>query len=678
MPLPIKLFPKTNAAAAVAICCASVFANAFVPDSLHLSHLSRRSRSPASTIGSILQSTVSPTPSTSALDADFDPEHMARDPSAEASTHDRERQEELAHNAQDHRQCEVAINMEKYKRGLRDFNNHLTKLSKRCLDDQSNNQEDVIGCAALAEGMLRRLQRLVDDADASGEAIKFRPDIVSYNIVLGAWAKAANALAEGRGRGTPDSTLDTNMAEVNVYTPSDAAGKAEAILQDMESAYLYGTSTIAPDVMSYNSVLDALAKGRGKDSMEKADALVKRMIQLSSGGEEGKEGVVNGSSEDWARVRPDTITYNSLIESLDHTQEGLDRAVQILNRLEKEYAENGDKRLKPNIRTANQVINAYAKHSMEKSKKGFFENKEDREEAWDNAENARALLKKMKKRYNDTGDKDVRPDAATVTTVIEAYARVGLSKAASKADELLMEMKKMNYAPPNFRTYTAVATAWAKNPGDDRSLNRVKELVKEMEEVNEEMEAKTKGSIPRAKSVKPNTRTYTTLISAWAKSKEPTKAQEALRILKKMRSMVDGGDMDAKPSIYTYNAVIDACSRCQEGSGDHQVEALKIAFAVNKAIKADKEVSANPTTFATLMKCAKYLIPRGEERNTVATAVLEGAKKAGVANGAVLREFLMCADRDVFDKVAGDLVDMYGNVSFGDIPQAWKRNANRN
>lgn len=606
---------------------------------------------------------------------------MARDRSAEASTHDRERQEELAHNAQDHQHHEVAIDLEKYKngkRGLRDFNHELSKLSNRCLDDQKNNQEDVIGCAALAEGMLRGLQHLADGADAKGEEVKFRPNVVSYNMVLGAWAKATQALAEGRGRGTPDSKLDTNMAEVNVYTPSDAATRAEMILHEMETSYLYGKSSIAPDVTSYNSVLDALAKARGRDSMDRAEALVRRMVYLSKGVEQVKDGVikdeiVNGSSEHWADAAPDTITYNSLIESLDHTQEGLDRAVQILDMLEKEYIEHGNERLKPNIRTANQVINAYAKHSTEKSKRGYFENKEDREEAWNNAEKARSLLEKMKKLYDDTGDKEVRPDAATVTTVIDAYARVGLSKSASKADALLSDMKKMNYAPPNFRTYTAVATAWAKTPSDDRSLDRVKELVKEMEEVNADMEANTKGDIPRAKSVKPNTRTYTTLISAWAKSQEPTKAQEALKILKKMRTMAEGGDMDVKPSVYTYNAVIDACSRCQ-GPGDHQVEALKIAFAVNKAIKADSGVAANPTTFANLMKCAKYLIPRGEQRNSVATAVFEGAKKAGLANGAVLKEFVMCADRDVFDEVAGELVDMYGHVSFDSIPKAWRKN----
>ena len=174
-----------------------------------------------------------------------------------------------------------------------------------------NNQEDVIGCAALAEGMLRGLQHLADDADARGEEVKFRPNVISYNMVLGAWAKAAQALAEGRGRGTPDSTLDTNMSEVNVYTPSDAATRAETILHDMETSYLYGKSSIAPDVTSYNSVLDALAKTRGKDSMDRAEALVRRMVYLSKGVEQVKDSVVkgeivNGSSEHWADAAPDT------------------------------------------------------------------------------------------------------------------------------------------------------------------------------------------------------------------------------------------------------------------------------------------------------------------------------------------------------------------------------------
>ncbi len=671
MPVPIKMIPTAAIISLIVTSCSSLFANAFVPESLQ--HFSGRSPTSATTI--ILRSTVTPTSSSSALDADFDPEHMARDRSAEASTHDREVQEELAHTSEGNWKHVVAIDPNKFERGLTDFNYILTTLTKRCLDDDSSEQEDVIGCAALAEGSLYGLQRLVDDADASGENIKFRPDVISYNHVLNAWAKAAQALAEDRGRGTPDSTLDTDISKLNVYTPSDAAERAEMILQDMETSYLLGTSTIAPDTTSYNTVLVGITKSRGKDSMERADALVKRMVHLTSGGENEKEGVVNGSADDWSGAQPDIITYNTLIESLAHTQEGLDQSLKIFDMLEKKYSENGDERLKPNIRTANQVINAYAKHIMEKSTKGYFESKEEREEAFSNAEKARALLKKMKKRYNDTGDKDLRPDAVTFTTVIDAYARIGLSKSAAKADELLSEMKKTNYAPPNFRTYTAVCTAWAKTPGDNRSLGRVEELVKEMEDVNEQMEADAKGkSIPRAKSVKPNNRTYTCQISAWAKSKEPTKAKAALKILQKMRLLAESGDEDAKPTIQTYNAVIDACARCQ-GLGEQQVEALKIAFAVNKAIKADSDVKANPTTFANLIKCTKYLIPQGDERNNVATAVFESARKAGLVNGRVIREMLSTADRDIFDKVAGELVDMYGNVSYADIPPAWKKNA---
>ena len=670
MPVPIKMIPAAAIISMMATSCSSLFANAFVPKSLH--HLSIRSPTAATAI--ILQSTVSPTSSPSALDADFDPEHMARERSVEASTNDREVQEDLAQTSQGHWKHVVDVDPNDFQKGLTDFNYLLTTLTKRCLDEDSSEQEDVIGCAALAEGLLYGLQRLVDDADANGNVIKFRPDVISYNNVLNAWAKAAQALAEDRGRGTPDSTLDTDISKLNVYTPSDAAERAEMILQDMETSYLLGTSTIAPDTTSYNTVLVGISKSRGKDSMKKGEALVKRMIHLTSGGENKKEGVVNGSADDWSGAHPDIITYNTLIESLAHTQEGLDQSLKIFDMLEKKYSENGDERLKPNIRTANQVINAYAKYIMEKSTKGYFESKEDRELALSYAEKARTLLKKMKKCYNDTSDKDVRPDAATFTTVIDAYARVGLSKSASKADELLSEMKKTNYAPPNFRTYTAVATAWAKTPGDNRSLGRVQELVKEMEDVNEQMEADAKGkSIPRAKLVKPNTRTYTTLISAWAKSKEPTKAKEALKILQKMRALAKDGDKDAGPTINTYNAVIDACARCQ--GLEEQVEALKIAFAVNKAIKADSDVKANPTTFANLIKCTKYLIPRGDERNNVATAVFESARKAGLASDRVIREMLSAADRDSFEKVAGELLDTQGHVSYAAIPPAWKKNA---
>jgi hypothetical protein len=55
---------------------------------------------------------------------------------------------------------------------------------------------------------------------------------------------------------------------------------------------------------------------------------------------------------------------------------------------------------------------------------------------------------------------------------------------------------------------------------------------------------------------KPNTRTYTSVIDAWAKSGEKGAARRAEQILNNMIAQFDAtGDVDVKPNVHTSNAV---------------------------------------------------------------------------------------------------------------------------
>ncbi len=71
-------------------------------------------------------------------------------------------------------------------------------------------------------------------------------------------------------------------------------------------------------------------------------------------------------------------------------------------------------------------------------------------------------------------------------------------------------------------------------------------------------------------------------ITAWARSLDNTKPQRALRLLKKVSDMYkETKDRRIQPTLYMYNAVIDACAKCY-GTPEQQGKALQIAFAVNK------------------------------------------------------------------------------------------------
>ncbi len=130
-------------------------------------------------------------------------------------------------------------------------------------------------------------------------------------------------------------------------------------------------------------------------------------------------------------------------------------------------------------------------------------------------------------------------------------------------------------------------------------------------------------------------------------------------------------DRRIQPTLFTYNAAIDACAKCY-GTPEQQANALKIAFAVNKAISAAK-LKANHVTYATLLKAANTLLVSGKEKNEVVKAVFDRCKKEGYVDMTVLKTFKLAADQDLFYEVLECAKDRNGNVDFDLIPSDWSK-----
>ena len=90
------------------------------------------------------------------------------------------------------------------------------------------------------------------------------------------------------------------------------------------------------------------------------------MMDLSEGrGEtaDGDDAVVNDDASLWESVRPDTATYNGVIEAWAHSPDprGLEKARDTLDDMERRFADTSDLRIRPNVRTYTTVINAWVR-----------------------------------------------------------------------------------------------------------------------------------------------------------------------------------------------------------------------------------------------------------------------------------------------------------------------------
>jgi len=504
---------------------------------------------------------------------------------------------------------------------LKEFNEHLEKMAQKC---SSMNQPVIVRAA--------ECQALWEEAKQNSS---FEPDIISFHHVLAAWNQCTQTLVKSRrNRQSLPSQSGPNQVTVDVYTPLDAAKRATALL------FAYDE----PDLVSYNTVMDAWSKSRVPEAPDAAERLLKRMMDDES-------------------VEPNTNSFNLLIDAWANSnkENSVDKANQIYRHMER-LAGDESKSVNPGIRTVNAVLHAYARksaqHTSQNDQVGF-------EEAAKCAAASLALLNEMKQRYEETGDTNWQPDMATYTSVMDVHSRCATYRTTRTAGDLLNELKDLyektgNFRhKPNFRTYTTLVTAWSRTKSDE-SPQRVESIMKEM----------------RLSGEKPNARTYTAAIQCWARSRDPSKAKRVLKLLMEMRDEYKKtGSEHVRPTTLTYNNAIDACARCQ-GSPDQKTESVKIAFAILKTIEMDSEIDPNSNTYSTLIRALNFLMPSGDERNTVGKAVFEKSKKAGFVDFLTLKNLKMVLDSESMRTALEGNLDQSGDINISLIPSAWKKNAN--
>jgi Pentatricopeptide repeat domain len=362
-------------------------------------------------------------------------------------------------------------------------------------------------------------------------------------------------------------------------------------------------------------------------------------------------------------VKPDSLSYNGVVDAWAYSgkPEAVQKVKQIWQHMEQLYAQDEEKRIKPTIRTVNSIIQAHAKQVQ-----ALIEAR-NIEEARKMAREAEEFLDLMKERYEQTQDPDHMPDVMTYTTVMDTYGRCGRYHSTLRAKTLFEELQHLYKETgnprlkPNVRTYTSLITAWSKTRSPD-STKEAERLLKQMWDSKDP-------------EIQPNARTYTSVIHAWGRSNDHDKAQRALKVLQDMKALQkEHKRLDLKPTLVTYNAALDACARCQ-GDLTQQTDALKISFAILKAIQQDDALEANSMTFSTLLRACSFLLASGPERNKVGTVLFEKATKAGMADYRVLLQLRKAVDSVTLQELLKPLhQDGRGNFDFNTAPPSWSRN----
>ena len=305
---------------------------------------------------------------------------------------------------------------------------------------------------------------------------KVVPDIISLHGVLQAYANSsifdAAEQAESFLMGMEESAIfvaDTlcYTSLIHIYAKSHKRGsatRAEHILQRMMTLEQQGMD-IHVDAVSFSAVIDALSKSNEADSVVKAQRLFETMERLATSGKfhiapnvatynslinviaksknnnAGREALeVLQRMRNTNDVKPNEITFNTIISALVHSrQDESDTAIALLS--EMKNASNA----KPDIVTYNAVL-----HVLSRSKRS------------DSHDVALALLQEMHLH------RDTAPSTITYNIIMLIIANRFGCAGAERIEGMLKDLEDSDDLQPNKQSYTTAITMWARSQSPEK------------------------------------------------------------------------------------------------------------------------------------------------------------------------------------------------------------------
>jgi pentatricopeptide repeat protein len=570
------------------------------------------------------------------------------------------------------------------------------------------------GAASRAQELLERIEALYQEGYYA-----VSPDIVSYNSVLKGWVKRNSpekalellqSLEQKQDNNNYNSdssaNIQANVVSYNTviyaFSQNGMYREAEQILREMQE---HGREKgIIPDTVSWNSLLYAYANSNELDAPPKAEALLREMM----------------TDENEAHV--DTTSFNTVLHAWaqSNQERAPCRAQELLEHMENLFSA-GNTKVRPDVYSYTTVIQSWVSRLKDRRRRrdgksrGSHFDKGQRgalNSNTDAAQAAKTLLKKMEKQK-------LQPNKVTYTSVMAALCWSGRPQ---EAHELLLDLLKRfeqqqeivgesssvcsMIVKPDTIAFSAVMDGWVKN---SHNFPEASDRVMELLQIMKHWEAHGH------EDMGPNSRTYTSVLSAlaksrtweacveakqllqeipdggatryhynavldcYAKSPRADKARHAKALLEEMTA-ANGAGTKVKPDLISYNSVLSACAG-SFGSAELKKESLAIAMTVFKHICQSNDIDPAPYTFAVMLKVLRKLVADAETRYNLIGKTFLLCCKHGMLNAGVWQQVQRSIPNDaageaLWKQLLGEELSRSNTrLQLSDLPDEWKCNA---
>ena len=464
------------------------------------------------------------------------------------------------------------------------------------------------------------------------------PTTISFNCCLKAWANVNSSespkrieallkqMMQSKNENARPNTISISTA-ISCYSQTGDAQKAEDLLHKMESGKIWGPNVV-PDVITYSTVISAWAKSGHIDGAQHALKLLDYMIQTSSSPQRG----------DSSPIAPNIVTYNSALSALANHPKGLrnnlcpaEKAEELLEQMRKTH-------ITPDTITYSTIIDIFANQGNEAAALKAEDMLQAMEDQWlkyghvhsrPNAitystvircwsqascqddiapQRATAILNRLEKSYF-TAKKNhdyayastLKPNLIIFNTVIECWSKSRNENAVEAIDKLITRMERLHKEEeleniiPDATTYSFVINAWTKSSQGNNKLQsesklRVDELLREIETSYDQ----------GVGHMKPTPLFYSAVAQAYAKMSSEEGAKKAESLLRRNQKMFkENPEKHAhmKPNNMLFNAVIDAFARVHTINSALRAEVILRELIEVEASNEDLDLKPSTRSF---------------------------------------------------------------------------------
>lgn len=353
-------------------------------------------------------------------------------------------------------------------------------------------------CAKKTDYLLRRF---VQEKEANNVYAEYLPNLGMYRLAMEAWTACAHSQDD-----------------------LDPAKNAHAILNLMIEQSQIHEHVSPPNIACYNALINAYAYSGTEEGIEEANKLLLFLEkEYEQSVEKCKVDEAPEPCPDFRAIKPTTVSYNTLFNAIVKLRGDpkTELARSLLDRMEYQYSELGNSFAEPTSYSYTSVMSLFTTngHALEGQK----------------------ILEQMERMWKKSKVDALKPDTITCNTVMACWANSGLPEAGERAQAIIENMA----AKPNRKSYHAVLLAQAKS-GEPSKAQEI------LDKMQVRWEAGDNG-------MKPDVRTFTTVMNAWGRSNDPNAASNAHDILEHMNKKYDATkDKTIKPNKFSYTAVLDA------------------------------------------------------------------------------------------------------------------------